>query len=128
MKQRVYLTDADMEKKKLSQCEIVLYHHHDGYPSGVGADLKEYLNEVVSKWQCGWNAEMIATDLVRGVIKDSEGEPDLDYQCAIAQHGDCEYGYVIDCDAETLKCYSLGWDMTEWKDEDLVEIPDKGHS
>ena len=123
VKQRVYLTDADMEKKKLTEREIVLYHHSDGYPSGVGSDLKKYIDEVVSKRQYGWHAEEIATELVRGAIKDDDGESDMGYECAICQHGDCQYGYEIDCDAKTLKCYELDWDELEWKEENVVEIP-----
>ena len=32
IKERVYMTDADMKQDKLTEREILLYHHHDGYP------------------------------------------------------------------------------------------------
>jgi len=108
----------------LTDCAIMLYHHHDGYPEGVGSDLKEYISDVVSKWACGWNPEMIATDLVRGVIKDDDGNPDLGYEPAICQHGDCEYGYEIDCDKQTLQCFKFGEDK-EWRVSGIVPIPDR---
>jgi hypothetical protein len=76
IKERIKLNDND---KRAKECIITLYHHWDGYPSGVGRDLKKYLNEVVSKWACGWIAEYIATKLVRGCIKDS------DFQLALQQ-------------------------------------------
>ena len=114
------------DDKHLTECVITLYHHSDGYPEGVGADLKEYINDVVSKWACGWSPEDIATDLVRGVIKKGDGTPDLGYEVAICEHGDCEYGYEIDCAAKTLKCYELDSGVKPWKH--LVEIPDKEQS
>ena len=124
VKARMFLTDKDLMNQRRTPCEIILYHHHDGYPSGVGSDLKKYLADNASN--CGWwNPESIATDLVRGAIVDSEGLPDFGYKCAIAQHGDCDYGYLIDCDAKTLKCYRLGYEVMDWKEENLVEIPDK---
>jgi hypothetical protein len=102
--------------------EIILYHHCDGYPSGVGSDLKKYLTETVSKWGCGWHPELIATELVRGCIKDSEGDTDMGYKVAICEHPDCEYGYVIDCDKQTLTCYDLDYGIKPWKR--VVEIPE----
>ncbi len=118
IKASIRLNDDD---KKLTECVITLYHHSDGYPEGVGKDLKKYLDEVVSGW-ADWYSENIATDLVRGAIKDCEGEPDMGYKVAICEHGDCEYGYVIDCDAQTLTCYKLGWGVKPWKE--VVPIPD----
>ena len=123
IKEKVCLNCHD---KELTDCVIILYHHHDGYPSGVGTDLKEYIRDVVSKWACGWEAEMIATDLVRGAIKDSEGNPDMGYEVAICEHGDCEYGYEIDCDARTLTCYDLPHGVPkQWRKSWAVEIPDR---
>ncbi len=33
--------------------QIMLYHHHDGYPEGVGRDLKKFLSEKCKNW---WDA------------------------------------------------------------------------
>lgn len=130
IKERVYLTDADIEQNKLTEREILLYHHSDGYPSGVGTDLKEFLKDRRDFADGRWNAERIATDLVRGAIKhkayDSDEEkPDMGYECAIAPHGDSAYGYAIDCDENTLTCYDLDWDQMDWADATTVEIPDR---
>ena len=81
---------------------IHLYHHWDGSPSGVGRELDRFL--------CGrndgddlngmptWDGERIADELVnthQGYLK-SDGN-----------HGDVEYGYVIDCAKRRLTCYDL---------------------
>ena len=77
---------------------IMLYHHHDGYPEGVGSYLLNFLKD--RKY---WNGEEIANDL----IKDKHDE---EYEVTTCLHGDEEYVYVIDCDNKTLKCYSSIWD------------------
>lgn len=128
IKKRVYMTDADMKQDKLTEREILLYHHHDGYPEGVGSALKKFLKDRNDYTDGGWNAEAIATDLVRGACKvvdcyTKEEKPDMEYQCAIAPHGDSAYGYVIDCDEKTLTCYDLDWDQMDWTDAEVVEIP-----
>lgn len=113
IKASIRLNDDD---KKLTECVITLYHHCDGYPEGVGKDLKKYLRDVVSKWNW-WMPEDIATNLVRGEL-----DGDTGYEVAICEHSDCQYGYVIDCDAQTLTCYKLGWGVKPWKN--VVPIPD----
>ena len=113
IKASIRLNDDD---KKLTECVITLYHHCDGYPDGVGKDLKKYLRDVVSKWRW-WMPEDIATNLVRGEL-----DGDTGYEVAICEHSDCEYGYLIDCDNETLTCYELPWGVKPWKK--VVPIPD----
>lgn len=129
------MTDADFEQGKATEQVITLYHHSDGYPSGVGSDLKQFLaKRNDAKRYCSdeviWDAERIATDLVRGAIIHKHwqtGEPyrDMGYDVAICQHGDCAYGYEIDCDSLTLKCYELGVEVFDWDEKNLIEIPDK---
>jgi hypothetical protein len=58
---------------------------------------------------------------VRGAIKDDEGYNDMGYEVAICEHADCEYGYLIDCDKQTLTCYDLDYGVKPWKR--IVEIP-----
>jgi len=81
---------------------IYLYHHWDGSPSGVGRELEYFLggrndgND--ADGQPTWDGERIAAELEnnrQGYVK-SDGN-----------HGDVEFGYVIDCDKRTLTCYDL---------------------
>ena len=109
-----------------------LYHHHDGYPDGVGAMLKDFLKKQYK--QGGWYGDEIANDLVKGKLtyehKDLYGkkmvDSDDEYEITSCIHGDEEYVYVIDCDEETLKCYRHGLDEGEAciKPENEVEIPE----
>lgn len=97
--------------------QILLYHHCDGYPEGVGKELKEFL-----KFYKYWDPERIASDLA--TMKNRyEKYP---YECAICLHGDEAYVYVIDCDKKTLTCYSHRWDETFEQcciPERICEIP-----
>ena len=91
--------------------QILLYHHCDGYPEGVGSELKDFLKD-----RRYWDAERIASGLARG----------YPYECAICLHGDEEYVYVIDCDQKTLTCYKHGWDESYEQcciPERICEIP-----
>ena len=97
---------------------VYLYHHHDGYPEGVGEALAEYLH----KWQ-DWQIRQhgmryIPNELVRGEIKvvftdwktgEATIQPDLGYDITAGIHGDIEYLYIINCKAGTLRCYKVGW-------------------
>lgn len=96
--------------------EICLYHHHDGYPEGVGATLVrellpklEHLKEVPYSWN--------ATDLANHLIKLQNDE----YELTPCLHGDEEYVYVIDVCKHTIRCFSSGWDM---RYEDIV-VPER---
>lgn len=81
---------------------IILYHHHDGYPSGVGSDLKKYL-ATFQDWQIRQHGRWeIANDLV----KNKAGLDDDKYEVSMGLHSDIDYCYVINCSAGTLRCYS----------------------
>lgn len=73
---------------------VILYHHHDGYPQGVGYDLHTRLKNI----EGGWYQQEIANSLV----KDLNDE----YEITSCVHGDIEYLYVINCKEKTLKCYA----------------------
>ena len=94
--------------------KVRMYHHHDGYPSGIGKDMKNYLKTL--KW---WDIEGITNYLIKGKLNG-----DNEYEYTICQHGDEEYAYLIDCDMKKLKCYKVGWDEYDWKESKVVEIPD----
>lgn len=96
--------------------QIMLYHHHDGYPEGVGRDLKKFLQENCQNY---WDACEIANGLVKGGIKHEhkglysgnvEVRADDEYEITTCIHGDEEFIYVIDCDKKELKCYTHKWD------------------
>ena len=83
---------------------IYLYHHWDGSPSGVGRELEHFLcgrnDGDDSEGTPTWDGERIADELentLQGYVK-SDGN-----------HGDVEYGYVIDCTKRTLTCYDLDY-------------------
>ena len=83
---------------------IYLYHHWDGSPSGVGRELECFLSGRNdgddSNGMPTWDGERIAEELLttrQGFVK-SDGN-----------HGDVEYGYVIDCTKRRLICYDLDY-------------------
>lgn len=82
---------------------ILLYHHFDGYPEGVGADLRDYLSK---NFPGRWYDEEIANSLVKQLhdLKDDG------YEITTCIHGDEEFLYVIDCDSRKVLCYPHGWD------------------
>ena len=81
---------------------IHLYHHWDGSPSGVGRELYRFLcgrndgND--SNGMPTWDAERITEEL----LTTRQG-----YEKSDGNHGDVEYGYVIDCAKRRLTCYDL---------------------
>ena len=93
---------------------ITLYHHHDGYPEGVGTELQDYLRRKWSQdWRHGWEGFYIANDLVKGHILyplSSDGREDDEYEVTSGLHGDVEYVYVINCRAMAIRCYEVPWD------------------
>jgi len=105
------------EKKKES---VRIYHHCDGYPEGIGSDMKDFLETI-----CYWDVYEIANDLIKGRCGILVGNRrDDGYELTSCQHGDEEYAYLIDCDTKTLTCYEVGWDEFEWDERKIVEIPD----
>ena len=115
MSTRATILIKSAEKKE----SVRIYHHLDGYPDGIGSDLKAYTSTL--RW---WDVYGIANDLIKGRCGMVGNSPDDGYELTSCQHGDEEYAYLIDCDAKTLTCYEVGWDEFEWKEENIVEIPD----
>ena len=134
IKQSFYNTDEDYDKGILTPYEIKLYHHSDGYPEGIGADIVEFLRNRNDGYDTDnpiWEAERIATDMVRGEVLSSKScskpkdvHRDMGYDVAICQHGDCVYGYLIDCDERKVTCYDIEPGQEDWTDDCIVEIPD----
>lgn len=66
-----------------------IYHHHDGYLSGVGLDLYRRLRELKN---------ISAEGFVNRLVKD----PDDEYDITFGVHGDEEFFYEIDYLNHTL--------------------------
>ena len=81
-------------KIKYLDREILLYHHHDGYPEGVGFDLIRRQKQLKS-----WNGSIISNNLV----KDTSDE----YEIAYVIHTDLDYWYEIDCNKHTIRCWKV---------------------
>lgn len=91
--------------------QVKLYHHHDGYPEGVGYDLTNR----AQKWF--WDVEHISNSLV----KDSTEE----YEIATGYHTDIEYFYIIDVNLKTIKCYQAHYECSEHKCKLVLDEEEK---
>lgn len=87
--------------------EFWLYHHHDGYPEGVGADLTKRMNSAFEK-------DLDLSDVVNMLIKDIDDE----YEITTGEHGDIEYLYKIDVDRKTLSYQAVSH---HWEENGLDE-------
>lgn len=98
-----------------------LYHHHDGYCSGVGKDLSEYMDEI----------GVMPDEEKKKVLEDpvsfakwlshDDRHDEYEYEgTSVNLHGDIKYLYVIDLTNKTITCYSnLDWDG---KIDDLAKV------
>lgn len=73
-----------------------LYRHCDGYPEGLGEDIKEFLDEY--KEAISVSADILAMNMAREEIASHTN-------CI---HSDEEYLYIIDCEERKLTCYDVG--------------------
>ena len=77
-----------------------LYHHHDGYPEGVGVGLEEYIEQMGPEHLR--DGEKFAKFLCD--IQDDEYEYEGTNICP---HRDIEYLYYIDLQEQFIYCYSI---------------------
>lgn len=95
---------------------ILLYHHFDGYPEGVGFDLVKRQKQLKT-----WNGNAIANELVGNKDKDDG------YEIAFEVHTDLNYWYEIDCNRKTIRCWKVkGYllsDHAEVEKGEEMEIP-----
>ena len=75
---------------------ILLYHHWDGYPEGVGFDLIQRQKQLKT-----WNGDTIVNELVKNE-KEDDG-----YEVSFLVHTDIEYWYEIDCNRKTIRCWKV---------------------
>lgn len=77
--------------------EIMLYHHWDGYPTGVGYCLLK----LMEKYKDGEWAEEIINKMIKKA----------DFEVTLANHSDIEYFYEMDFDKRSVSCKSVdNWD------------------
>jgi hypothetical protein len=76
-----------------------VYHHTDGYPEGVGEELRGYLR----KW-CGSKEEFTAEDFCTYL---ENTNPSYEFE-NIGIHGDEEYLYTVDFDKGDYLCDKIG--------------------
>jgi hypothetical protein len=108
---------------------FILYRHHDGYPEGVGVQLRKALElkdgESFSRGTFGHY-------LVNDLIKDQRGLNDREYEITDCLHSDIDYLYVVNYRTKTLRCYVVNWsDVADFRinfkkvirRKNLCEIP-----
>lgn len=89
---------TDRDTGKVHTDKVKLYHHHDGYPEGVGRFLME---QVYPKLQSS-NREDVE-DYANFLIKHNE---DNEYELTLYYHTDIEYQYIIDINRKTIQCFA----------------------
>lgn len=92
---------------------VVLYHHHDRYPEGVGHDLRGFLDK---KFKSGYWFPY-SFGLANSLIKNKCGMFDEEYEITPSVHTDIEYLYVVNLKCKSVRCYNV-----EWGEEDLKKI------
>jgi hypothetical protein len=84
-----------------------LFHHYDGYPSGVGAELMYYIYPLIQRYNhYRWK------DLFTILNK-----ADDDYRIATGVHPDIEFMYIINLKTKKIQCldgYYKETDRHEW--------------
>lgn len=103
---------------------IDLYHHCDGYPEGIGRDLKKYCNTLPNGQWAYWSVRITANQLLKGAISeeiDGEVQKDMSYEVTNGFHSDIEYAYLIDCEKKELKCYYVDFESDYRSLEQIFE-------
>lgn len=87
--------------------KVQLYHHHDGYPEGVGQNLTEYMEEI-KKLPQNESSKILSTPLsLAKWLCDEDREDEYELEREVYLHGDIEYLYVIDLGEGTIVCYEV---------------------
>jgi hypothetical protein len=97
---------------------VLLYHHWDGYPEGVGFDLIQRQRKLKT-----WDGNVIVKELLENKSIDDG------YEKANLIHTDLDYWYEIDCNKKTIRCWKVkgcegeGKKTEVIKDEEITFIP-----
>lgn len=95
---------------KMTTREVVLYHHHDGYPTGVGLGLMDFIKTLREEKEKYPKSTPDCDGELRKLI-----ESDSDYEITFWNHSDIEYYYTVDL--SKLKVYI---ETAEWEDNKKV--------
>ena len=97
-----------------------LYHHHDGYPEGVGRHLMEQIYPLLLK-----SNNVRVDEIANKLIKDVDDE----YEMTVCKHVDIEYFYEIDIPKKQIKCYHAHYNcsanhtaLCKGSEEDLMKF------
>ena len=137
----VHFHDVDEKGKPDPNPAAIIYRHGDGYPSGLGKVLVEFLKEV--KKQCGVDTRFDDPGFLaaKWVVWDSSttvnsyGEKDkplkfLSVGVDTQDHGDIEYRYHVNCAGNKLwitceECSGWGAEMEFSKPKVIHQEKDK---
>lgn len=113
----IIIKDYGTYEGKSWKSQVKLYHHHDGYPEGVGKFLIE---QVLPKLQNSSNIS--CDDIANFLIKHTE---DNEFEITVYNHVDIEYRYVIDIPKKKIKClkgHYPNWDALRPRFLTVAEI------
>lgn len=103
---------------------VQLYHHADGYPSGVGKDLQDGFALMKSEINgndmlCALKSPMVFWLCLKNFIRYSNTYEDDGRSLQL--HGDIEYVYVIDLCDKSITCYEYDSWKSQTPDMDVVK-------
>ena len=93
-KERTSMSTRSQIKVTYLKQSVLLYHHWDGYPKGVGKDLIRRQKQLKT-----WNGDILANDLVKDLADE--------YEIAFQVHTDLDYWYEIDCNRKIIRCWKV---------------------
>ena len=78
-----------------------LYHHHDGYPEGVGTDLEDYIEQMDNEF-------LVDGKKFSDFLCDPKRDDEYEYEGTnIYPHGDIEYLYIVDLQKREITCFHV---------------------
>ena len=92
----IIIKDYGIYEGKSWKLQQKLYHHHDGYPEGVGAFL---LQEVLPQLE---NSNNVSCDTIANFL--IKHKDDDEFECTVYNHVDIEYRYIIDIPKKEIRC------------------------
>lgn len=82
--------------------DLMLYHHCDGYPEGVGYCLLKLMDRFEDT-KGFWSADDIVNDMIKKGY----------FEITFGNHSDIEYLYEMDFLAREVRCYAVNnWNST----------------